>query len=231
MSRLGIITGMSVEAARIAPAADKLAKDCRPLIAAVGGDSAKAERAALQFADAGVVGLVSFGIAGGLDPGLAAGDIVLAEAVWRTDGTSVPTHAIWRQTVSEDLSRTLRSVTKPVVGVDAAAATVADKTLLHGQTGAAAVDMESHGVAAAAMRTGLPLLVVRAVADPASRSIPSAALAGIGIDGERKPFAVIARLLVNPMELPALMRVAHDSRTALKTLSIIAPSVLTAALD
>ncbi len=226
MRRLGIITGMSVEAVRIAAAAINLAEDRRPLIAAVGGDAGRAKQAALEFADAGVAGLVSFGIAGGLDPRLAAGDIVLAETVWQPDGTAVPTHAVWRQSVTEIFGRTLQSFAESIAGMDSAAVTAADKAKLRTLTGAAAVDMESHGVAAAALEAGLPLLAVRAIADPASRSVPRAALAGIGPDGERKPFAVLARLLANPAELPALIRVARDSNAALKSLSVAAPHVL-----
>ena len=58
MTRLGIITGMATEAARVAKAADELPENARPLVAAVGGDARKAEEAARKFAHDGVVGLV-----------------------------------------------------------------------------------------------------------------------------------------------------------------------------
>ena len=49
---------------------------------------------------------------------------------------------------------------------------------LHQQTGAIAVDMESHVVADAAARHGVPVAAIRVVIDPAERTIPRSALAG-----------------------------------------------------
>jgi len=50
-------------------------------------------------------------------------------------------------------------------------------------TGAIAVDLESHLVAQAAARAGRPFLILRAIADPASRSLPPAAVNGLDSDG------------------------------------------------
>ena len=81
-----------------------------------------------------------------------------------------------------------------ICGSDRAVSTPREKAKLFAQTGAVAVDMESHGVGRAAREAGLSLLVVRAIADSASRTIPNAAIAGLGEDGGRKPFAVIGKL-------------------------------------
>jgi hypothetical protein len=79
--------------------------------------------------------------------------------------------------------------------------------------------MESHVVAAVAREHGLPLLVLRAIADPADRAIPGPALAGLGPDGDARPLAVALRLLAAPWTLPALLRLAADSQAGLSALS------------
>ena len=60
--------------------------------------------------------------------------------------------------------------------------------------------------------------VIRAIADPAGRVLPRAALAGLGPDGEPRPIAVLGELVRRPWELPALLAVAGDARRALATL-------------
>jgi hypothetical protein len=68
--------------------------------------------------------------------------------------------------------------------------------------------------------------VVRAIADPASRAIPAAALAGLGPDGRRRPFSVLVRLLVNPAQISGIVRLAGDSRAARCSLARAAPIIL-----
>lgn len=217
---------MTVEAACFNAAASELAENTRPLVISVGGNSEKAKQAARDFAKTGVAGLVSFGVAGGLDPLLVPGDVILANAVWRPNGDAILTHSVWRDAVAATSSELRCFADAAVAGSDAPVTSAVAKGALFERSGAVVVDMESHGVAAAAQEAGLPLLVVRAVADPASRALPEAALAGIGPDGSRRPFAVLAKLLANPTALPALIHLAKDSDKALKSLSIIAASVI-----
>jgi hypothetical protein len=86
--------------------------------------------------------------------------------------------------------------------------------------------MESHGVGAAAAAAGLPFIVVRAVADPARRALPPAALAGIGQDGRRRPLAVLLRLALRPLDIGDVLRLAGDSRAALRSLGRVASVAL-----
>ena len=80
------------------------------------------------------------------------------------------------------------------------------------------VDMESGAVAKAARAAGLPFCVIRSVADPASRALPAAALAGLDAEGNARPLAVMAGLLRRPQDLPGLIRVGLDSQRALSAL-------------
>lgn len=199
----GIVVGMKAEArlvARIAPAGSVRC-----------GDALRSARALL---DAGAAGLVSFGLAGGLDPTLAPGTLVLADTVVLPDGTRIGTDPAWRARVAARLDRTLVPVLGAIVGSDQPVSAPDAKARLRGT----AVDMESHHVAAAARAAGRPLLVIRAIADPANRAIPEAALRGLGPDGGMRPLSVLAHLIRAPGQIPALLLLSRDARAGLLTL-------------
>ncbi len=90
---------------------------------------------------------------------------------------------------------------------------------LHARTGAVAVDLESAVVALAAAEAGLPFLVLRAIADPAERGLPAAARIRLKPDGAPDLGKILASLLVGPGQIGALIRLADDTRRALRTLS------------
>src|SRR5580698_5430497 len=89
-------------------------------------------------------GVISFGVAGGLDPSLKSGDVVVATEVLAGD-------ARWLAGLSlnDDLIASMglgrrRIVRGRLAGVEQVIAARAGKAALHLETGAAAVDMESH---------------------------------------------------------------------------------------
>lgn len=218
MKPLGFVTGMAVEAACIVTASKLLCQPSR--IHVTGGVAGAAADGARAHVAAGVRALVSFGFAGGLDPSLPPGELVGGTFVWRADGPPIG---------AATLDGEMRFIAGGIAGVDGPVMSVAAKAALHAVSGAIAVDMESHAVAAAAAAAGLPLYVLRAIADPAARSVPSAALAGIGPDGRRRPLAVLARLLVHPAQIAAIIRLAGDSKAALRSLARAAPMILSGA--
>ena len=160
---------------------------------------------------------MSFGIAGGLDPALSPGRVIVATAVIDGQGGQLDCHGAWRDELTAALA-SLSPLAARLAGRDGAIVTVAEKALLHAPHGAAAVDMESHAVARVAARAGLPFAAVRAIADPADRALPGAALAGFGEHGELRLAPVIGELLRHPAQLPALLGVARDSRKAMAAL-------------
>ena len=95
---------------------------------------------------------------------------------------------------------------------------IEEKADLFESSGAAAVDMESHAVAAVARKYSLPFLPVRAVADPATRSVPEFALTALSPGGRIRPGAVIARLLARPWEIRELLGLAVETRAAMASL-------------
>ncbi len=205
-----MVTGLKSEAACLQ--AEGLALVGLVCAAASAG---RARQAGLALADRGADALLSFGIGGGLDPALAPGDLVIADRVIGPNGQRFDTDEAWR--------RRLRWLDTPlgvasIAGSDRLVASAAAKRALHAATGAALVDMESHGVAAAAAARDLPFLAVRAVADPAGRAVPWCARAGVTPDGRTRPLMVLGRLCWHPWELPALIGLARDAARALAAL-------------
>jgi adenosylhomocysteine nucleosidase len=202
---IGILVGMQSEAALLAPGS---------MIACSGGRPAKADELAAYLLKAGAEGLVSFGVAGGIDPGLAPGALVIGTGV-DLGGASLKTDEAWARRLHNTLPKSRLGV---VCSVQDAVLTAAAKAALHAESGGLVVDMESGAVAEACAAAGKPFAVLRAVADPAERAIPEFALKGLDENGRTRALPVILGLLGRPFQLPALLGLARDNRAALKAL-------------
>ena len=203
---LGIVTGMASEARIFGADA---------LVISAGGDP-EATRAGIELLiQRGADRLVSFGIAGALDPSLKPGDLVIGSGVRMRDRERQPVDQKWLAHLTTHL---MPARVGEVFGSSQIVGMAAEKTMLFRDTGAACVDQESHWVAAAAHAKGLPFIVIRAIADRAEDSLPPAVLVGLDGQGNPRTGAVIGALLRNPVQLPGLIRVALQTNRALKSL-------------
>jgi hopanoid-associated phosphorylase len=161
----------------------------------------------------GCRGIISFGIAGGLDPQLRTGTCIVASSVIGANGvrSALPTDARWSEIL---LQSRPDAVHAPVLGIDAAVTEPKDKLRLFRQTGAAAVDMESHIAASIADSHGLPFAVLRVVADPARQRVPQAALCGMRADGSLDALAVLRALWRRPGDIAGMPSVARNAWVA-----------------
>ncbi|SOY93014.1 putative nucleoside phosphorylase [Cupriavidus taiwanensis] len=196
-----VVTGMAFEA-RIAAG-----PHCR-VVHGVRGLALEQEVSAM--ASRHCMGILSFGVAGGLEPALAPGDVVLADAVC-APGERYDTDTTWTRALHAALPHARIGT---AAGADQPVLTVAAKASLHRATGALCVDMESHLAARMASACRLPFAACRVIVDPASRAVPAAAAAGMGDDGKTDVAAVLGGLLRAPQELPALLRLAGDAAAA-----------------
>ena len=201
------VTGLDVEA--------RIAANPGIRTLAGGGDM---QRLAIALDDAlarGAAAIISFGIAGGLHASAVPGTWLVANAVvtptsrWNVD-------ARWAAALARSLPGALRG---DVAGSNAIVAEPAEKLALGVTTGAIAVDMESHAVAAFASAHGIPFAVFRVIADPVTRALAPAAFHGMRADGTVNHGAVLGSVLRAPSQLPMLIRNAMDVRVALRELS------------
>jgi adenosylhomocysteine nucleosidase len=179
-----------------------------------GGDGRYLEGSLARAMAAGCGGLISFGVAGGLAPGLKPGTCIIASTIL-DDEDQRPTDTRWAQRLMRIIPGAVHG---PILGVREPIASADDKSALHRQTGALAVEMESHVVARAAAQHGVPLAAIRVVVDPVERTIPRSALAGARPDGSIDPLAVIRSLARHPRDLLGLVRMSIDTRAARATL-------------
>ncbi len=183
-----------------------------------GGDVGLLESRLADIDRASVSGVVSFGLAGGLDMALAPGDLLLARAVAappRTFGTD----AALTDALAEALkSAGLRLSDGVFAGVDTTVLTPEDKAALRAKTGAVAVDMESHVAARYAAERNIPFAAVRAVSDPAGRALPKLAAQALTPAGGVHYGRVVSGLARAPRDLGALLEAGRDSSAAFATL-------------
>ncbi|HVI61875.1 MAG TPA: adenosylhopane nucleosidase, partial [Bradyrhizobium sp.] len=93
-----------------------------------------------------------------------------------------------------------------------------EKRALYLKTGAIAVDMESHIVAAVGLAHDVPVAAIRVITDPAKRALPVSAVAAMRPNGTTNIAAMLRSVLTRPRELPALFQTALDARAARATL-------------
>ena len=162
-------------------------------------------------------GIISFGTAGGLDPALPPGACVIADQIATSDGR-FSVDCGWMQALRTCLPEAILGT---LAGVDRPLLDAADKARLWRSSGACAVDMESHRAALVAQRYGVPFAACRVVIDPANRSLPAAAVAGLRDDGTPALISILRALARRPWQLPALIRLASDAGAAKRTLRAV----------
>ncbi len=176
-----------------------------------GGTAAGAEAAARKLVADGALGLVSIGLAGGLQPLLRAGKILVPGEIVLQSGQRFPT--------DPRLCRLLGGATPhAILGGDRVIADKREKKVLWTLTGAAAVDLESGAVARVAAEFGLPCAALRVVCDVATRNLPPAALAALSQNGKVELETVLKALAGNPLQIPNLIGVAGDAFIARRAL-------------
>ncbi len=164
-------------------------------------------------------GVISFGVAGGLDPSLKSGDVVVADEVMAGDNRWLAGFAL-----NDDLIGSLtvglgrRVVRGGLAGVEDVVVAQASKTALRNETGAAAVDMESHIAAAYAAESGLPFAALRVISDPADRALPALARNAIKPNGDIDLRMILRGVVRNPRTLRALVSTGIDFNRALRSL-------------
>jgi adenosylhomocysteine nucleosidase len=221
----GVVAALDAEARTLGPAVrrhDGLSSlGDGALLAVSGMGGALAALAARRLVDAGVSGLMSFGLAGGLDPSLRAGCVVLPCEVISRDGSRFITADSWRRRVSAQVAKARDVAAGKLLSSSTVIGTVADKAAAFRDTGAVAVDMESLAVAEIAAAHGLPFVALRVIVDTAADVLPRAVVA-TGALGRVSIRRLIGGLAAAPMEIAALLRLLQRYRAATRSLTAAA---------
>jgi adenosylhomocysteine nucleosidase len=218
--KLGVLTGLAREVNCLPKPSTEM------LIACAGAMPDQAEHLSKRFIDQGCMALLSFGIAGALDPDVQVGDTVVSTGVINAKGDVLFTDNSWLQRVIVLLDQSLSPVHKGLIyGTDKIISTPQLKSKVYASSKAICVDMETHRMALVSSRASVPFLAIRVISDNTSSTIPSAALGVIGKNGKPLIGRVIRGLLRHPNQVTALMALSRDMETSLKTLRRV-PGIL-----
>ena len=167
--------------------------------------------------------VLSAGVAGGLAPSIAAGDLVLCRQI---DHESHRTLSVDASVLSDkELMDTAFGLASglgmsPIAGtsitVDEAAWTPAEKAAHHAWKSHDIVEMESYWTGEAAVRANVPFLAVRTVSDAADHELQQTG--AMRDDGTFDQQALINFLQKNPEAGPAIAATSERSRLAMQNL-------------
>jgi len=216
VQRIAVIAALDLEA--------KILRDVLPdgggPIYVSGPGSVRAEATAQQAIAAGAQGLIAWGLAGGINRAAATGTVILPANILG-DAGEWPTAVTWRARLAEVLRQRYRLIEEPLFSADHVIAAPAAKAVLAARTGAAAVDMESAGVAAAAAKAGMPCVVLRVIADGPDDALPDNIETLVTADG-RTNYRGLLPFVVSPRRFSQLLRLARRSRSARRVLGEVA---------
>ena len=150
-----------------------------------GAGASNAEAAAQLLIAQGATQLISWGCAGALSANLKSGDLVLADELIDADGAIITIDHEWHRCVRTVLEKAACQSSGfalrcgSLLESKTLVTTSDDKQLLHRQSTAIALDMESVAVAKVAHAQAFPFLVIRAIADPVTMDLPQAVSYGV----------------------------------------------------
>ncbi len=201
--RAAVVVGLAAEA--------RIARRLGLPVAIGGGTTEGAHAAACLLMAEGASALISFGLAGGLDPALRPGALIVPATVIAGDE---------RFATDANLSRMLGGATDDVVlGAGAVIASCGGKA--PASTSEPALRRPIWRAArwrALPRPQGVPFAVLRAICDPAERALPPAALAALDARGAIGVWRVATSLVARPGQLPALLALAADAMAARRSL-------------
>jgi adenosylhomocysteine nucleosidase len=228
LNGLGIVAALAAESRPLRPprhrpeAPASLADGTLLIVSGIGW--AAAARGARRLIESGARALISWGVAGGLDPALAAGTLVLPDEVVSREGRRCLTAREWSESLRTVLAPNLAVCGGRLLSCAAAVGSTRAKAVAFRETAAAAVDMESLPIAEVAAAHRMPFIAVRAIVDTAQDALPPLLIAAAGTPGPLRIGRLLGSLALNPADLPALIRLALRYRAARRTLVAVARS-------
>jgi adenosylhomocysteine nucleosidase len=195
------------------------------VIACSGAGGINAQAASRLLIAQGATRLISWGCAAALSDSLQPGDLILADSLIDAEGYTDANACVspdWHSYTTARLSTFLQVHTGGLAESHSIVATRSDKTRLHTQTGAVALDMESIAIARIAQQNNLPFLAIRVIADPANMNLPKAINHSLNNEGDIVLTKLLSYMILHPTELPGLIKLGLHFHAAKNTLKLIA---------
>ncbi len=229
MKKIGIVAALPAEAACLY---DKKLEVHSPVeiqdgvylcLSSIGYDAAS--QAAEKLLDLNINALISWGVAGALDPTLESGDLIIANSIISGDKNN-PTTAKWQKELLAFFSgKVQKALNADIYSSSEVCATIEDKKILFGKTNTIAVDMESAAITDTAMKNNLDFVVIRSIADKNDMPIPEAVLKYTDSLGNPIILKFIGSCLSKPGQIRELLILARCYKKAIKTLNNIAEAL------
>ena len=225
LSGVGIVAALVAEARAFGSTTERrgvpLTLPDGTLLIVSGIGRAAASDAAQTLVKAGATALASFGLAGGLDPTLAAGTIVLPGEVISTQKLTFQTSPEWRARVEAALPKGSPVTRDRLLASSSAIAGIEAKATAFRDSGACAVDMESLGIAQMAAKYSLPFLVARVIVDTATDELPKSVMTATD-SGRVRVLRLLTGLVRRPADVIAVIRLGQRYRLAIRSLQSVA---------
>lgn len=222
---IGIVVALPEELSTLTPVklarGETLALNASVLVCLSGAGQDNAAQASEKLIQQGANRLISWGCAAATSPNLQPGDLVVTSTLITPDHTL--THASnWAQTLAKQL-KNLNTITELALASQYGLISNSHaKQAIYEQTGAVGLDMESAAIAETAIRQQLPFVSLRAIADPAAMTLPSAVIKALNAEGEIVKGVLLTHLLSHFWEVPALIQLGLHFRAAQNTLKSVA---------
>ncbi|HET9843683.1 MAG TPA: hypothetical protein VFP93_03385 [Gammaproteobacteria bacterium] len=120
----------------------------------------------------GIDGIISWGFAGGLDPTLASGTIILPQQIIHPFGPTLDMDKKWHKKLKNQLEKHFPVITHPLAYAQHILHTPKQKRNLFERTKAAAVDQESFIIGDMVKEAKLPFISLRVILDDAYTALP-----------------------------------------------------------
>ncbi len=163
----------------------------------------------------GAAGIVSFGMAGALNPELTIGRIVVGTRL--TGSWEGECDRKWATVLA---SRIPGSVPGCCYADGRLIDDAAEKRAVGRSTGAIAADMESHIAARIAAEAGVPFAILRCISDEVDAGLPPAIAVAMRPGGKLSLGAMLGSIIQQPRQFPALFRTMTRFRLAYTALQI-----------
>ncbi|MCH8297546.1 MAG: hypothetical protein IH873_05720 [Chloroflexi bacterium] len=184
--------------------------------------------ALLEDRRSGVDGVLVLGVAGGVDPDLETGDLLLADRYALHNGAAQgagqaikPDTQMLQSAEQAALDLSIPVCNGGALTVDHLVAGPEEREELRTQYQVYSVNMEDYRAAEAAQKAGVPFLSVRVVLDTASQRLPGY-LPGLA----KSPYKVLTNVLLMPWRIPTMLRLKKQLQLGQAVLTIFGVSYL-----